>query len=129
MTDNSIPENNKELVREAIQKVLVDGDLSVADQYWAQDYIQHSPAVPNGLDALKEFFSTIDIAYRVGTVVADGDLVFAHSRVTGFGPKPVLLVDMFRIADGKIAEHWDVIQEEVPASETANGNAMYPIGA
>jgi predicted SnoaL-like aldol condensation-catalyzing enzyme len=34
-------------------------------------------------------------------------------------------VDIFRVANGKIAEHWDVLQEEVPAAQSANGNAMF----
>ena len=40
------------------------------------------------------------------------------------GTQPVVAVDIFRVANGKIAEHWDVIQEEVPAAQTANGNSM-----
>jgi predicted SnoaL-like aldol condensation-catalyzing enzyme len=48
-----------------------------------------------------------------------------HGRYTGWGPKPMVAVDIFRLKDGKVAEHWDVLQEEVPAAETASGNAMF----
>jgi predicted SnoaL-like aldol condensation-catalyzing enzyme len=48
----------------------------------------------------------------------------ASRRYLGWGPKPMVAVDIFRIANGKIAEHWDVMQEEVPAAQSANGNSM-----
>ena len=61
---------------------------------------------------------------RLGLVVADGDYVIIHGRYIGWGSKPLVAVDIFRVANGKIAEHWDVMQEEVPAAQSANGNSM-----
>jgi predicted SnoaL-like aldol condensation-catalyzing enzyme len=58
-------------------------------------------------------------------IVAEGDLVMIHGRYTGWGPKPMVAVDIFRVVDGKLVEHWDVLQEEVPASATASGNPMF----
>src|SRR5712675_2069520 len=60
-----------------------------------------------------------------GMAVAEGNLVMVHGRYIGFGPKPMIAVDIFRVANGKVAEHWDVLQEEVPASATASGNPMF----
>lgn len=57
-------------------------------------------------------------------MVAEGDYVSIHGRYIGWGPKPMVAVDIFRVANGKIAEHWDVMQEEVPAERTASGNGM-----
>jgi predicted SnoaL-like aldol condensation-catalyzing enzyme len=57
--------------------------------------------------------------------VAEGDLVMAHGRYTGWGPKPMVAVDISRVVDGKVVEYWDVVQEEVPASKTASGNPMF----
>jgi predicted SnoaL-like aldol condensation-catalyzing enzyme len=57
--------------------------------------------------------------------MADGDYVSIHGRHTGWGPKPMIAVDIFRVANGKTAEHWDVMQEEVPAAQSANGNSMF----
>ena len=57
--------------------------------------------------------------------VAEGNLVMVHGRYVGFGPKPMIAVDIFRVANGKVAEHWDVLQEEVPESTTASGNPMF----
>jgi len=49
----------------------------------------------------------------------------ARLRYTGWGPKPMIAVDIFRVTDGKVAEHWGVMQEEVPAAQTASGNPMF----
>ena len=57
--------------------------------------------------------------------VASGDLVMVHGRYTGWAPKPMVAVDIFQVVDGEVAEHWDGMQEEVPADKTANGNAMF----
>jgi predicted SnoaL-like aldol condensation-catalyzing enzyme len=48
-----------------------------------------------------------------------------HGRYIGWGPKPLVGVDIFRIVDGLLREHWDVLQEEVPASQTKSGNPMF----
>jgi predicted SnoaL-like aldol condensation-catalyzing enzyme len=65
------------------------------------------------------------LTYEPGMAVADGDLVMVHGRYTGWGPKPMVAVDIFRVKDGKVVEHWDVMQEEVSAADTASGNAMF----
>jgi predicted SnoaL-like aldol condensation-catalyzing enzyme len=65
-----------------------------------------------------------DFKYEPGLVLADRDYVIIHGRYLGWGPKPMVAVDIFRVANGKIAEHWDVMQEEVPAAQSANGNSM-----
>jgi predicted SnoaL-like aldol condensation-catalyzing enzyme len=57
--------------------------------------------------------------------VADGEYVIVHGRYVGWGPKPMVAVDIFRVADGKIAEHRDVMQEELPAAQSASGNSMF----
>ena len=50
-----------------------------------------------------------------------------HGRYTGFGPKPLVAVDISRLKDGKLVEHWDVAQGEVPADQTKSGNPMFTI--
>ncbi len=66
-----------------------------------------------------------NLSYEIGMVVAEGDLVMVHGRYVGWGPKPLVAVDIFRVKDGKVLEHWDVMQEEVPADKTASGNPMF----
>ena len=58
-------------------------------------------------------------------IVEDGDYVMLHGHYAGIGPKPMVGVDIFRLKAGKIVEHWDVLQEEVPADKTASGNPMF----
>jgi predicted SnoaL-like aldol condensation-catalyzing enzyme len=58
-------------------------------------------------------------------VVAEGDLMMVHGRFVGWGPKPPVAVDIFKVRDGKVLEHWDVMQEEMPASATASGTPMF----
>jgi predicted SnoaL-like aldol condensation-catalyzing enzyme len=117
----------KQLALRALTGAFIDRDPSVAEQYFAPDYIQHNPAIPNGPRAIAGFIAGLDkdFSYEPGMVVAEGDLVMVHGRYIGFGPKPMIAVDIFRVANGKLAEHWDVLQEEVPASATASGNPMF----
>lgn len=62
---------------------------------------------------------------RWAWVVAEGEYVMIHGRYTGWAPKPVVAVDIFRIVGGKLVEHWDVLQEEVPVEKTVNGHPMF----
>jgi predicted SnoaL-like aldol condensation-catalyzing enzyme len=119
---------NKELVIKAVTEVFINGDATALDKYWSENYVQHNPQIPNGREALKQLLSGGgNMKYEMGLVVADGDFVMVHARITGFGPKPLIAVDIFRVKEGKLAEHWDVLQEEVPAENTASKNSMFPI--
>ena len=57
--------------------------------------------------------------------MADGDYVMVHGHYVGWVLKPMVGVGIPRVANGKIAEHWDVLQEEVAAAQSANGNSMF----
>ena len=119
---------NKELVIKAVTEVFINGDATALDRYWSENYVQHNPQIPNGREALKQMISGGgNMKYEMGLVVADGDFVMVHARITGFGPKPLIAVDIFRVKEGKLVEHWDVLQEEVPAENTASKNSMFPI--
>ena len=118
---------NKELVQTAITEAFINRDKTAIDKYWSDQYIQHNPQVPNGREGLKQLFGLLgpEFKYDIGLIVADGDFVMVHGRYLGFGPKPLVAVDIFRIKDGKLAEHWDVLQEEVPPENTASKNPMF----
>ncbi|GAB3264048.1 hypothetical protein GCM10027586_20070 [Kineococcus gypseus] len=121
----STPTANKELVRRAMHELFELGDLTALDRYWAEPYIQHTPTLPNGLDGLRAAVPSLQgFSWQPRRMVAEADLVIAHSVVEGWGPVPLAVADVFRIHDARIVEHWDVVQEHVADSKTVSGNPM-----
>lgn len=119
---------NKELVAAYLKVLFTDRDRQGAEQFWGETMVQHNPGMPNGLEVLRHLLDKIgpEFRYEQGAVMEQGNLVMVHGRYTGWGPKPMVAVDIFRIENGKVVEHWDVMQEEVPADKSANGHAMFP---
>ena len=125
----SIQEANKTLVSNAMNDLFVRRDASAIRRYFGTPYLQHNPTIPDGADDLPKVIAALpaNFKYEPGIIVADGDIVMIHGLYTGWGPKPLVTVDIFRVKDGKLIEHWDVMQEEVPASQTRSGRPMFPI--
>lgn len=103
---------NKEIVTNMVAEVFGARDASVVDRYFTEDYIQRNPMVPSGSAVIKEFISgMVDGADMPPNerhrIIGEGDLVATHSTLYGFGPVPLVAFDIFRIEDGRIAEHWD----------------------
>jgi predicted SnoaL-like aldol condensation-catalyzing enzyme len=118
--------SNKEIVLEVLKRAFIDRDPTVVEQYFAANYKQHNPLIADGPAAIAKLIPTLTaLTYEPGISVAEGDIVMVHGRYTGWGPKPMVAVDIFRVRDGKVVEHWDVMQQEVPAAQTASGNTMF----
>ena len=118
--------SKKEIVLEVLKRAFIDRDPTVVEQYFGANYKQHNPVIPDGPSAIAEMIPTLTaLTYEPGMAVAEGDLVMVHGRYTGWGPKPMVAVDIFRVEDGKVVEHWDVMQEEILATNTASGNGMF----
>ncbi len=118
--------SNKEIVLEVLKRSFIDKDPTVVEQYFGTNYKQHNPVIPDGPSTIARMIPTLtNLTYEPGMAVAEGDLVMVHGRYVGWGPKPMIGVDIFRVKDGKVVEHWDVLQEEVLASNTMSGNAMF----
>lgn len=119
----------KEQAINYLNAVFNEKNLEKVETFWGDNMIQHNPNMPNGLDVLREFITAEDnaITYEAGIAMEDGDIVAVHGRYTNWFGKNMIAVDYFRVVDGKFIEHWDVMQEEVPASQAVNGNAMFPI--
>lgn len=120
-------EENKKMVVEFYQKLFGDKDVESILKYLKEDYIQHNPILPDGRDTLYKsakiwFKNAPKDKVDFQRVVAEGDLVILHIR-SKIGNKTRAIVDIFRVEDGKIAEHWDVIQE-VP-EKSANNHPMF----
>jgi predicted SnoaL-like aldol condensation-catalyzing enzyme len=93
------------------------GDTTAIDRHVRPDYIQHNPLAPDGPEAMKAFGAGMrqqfpDAKYDVLRVLSEGDLVLLHSSgVLVPGTPGMAVFDIFRFQDGKIAEHWDILQE------------------
>jgi len=118
-------ESNKDFVVKAVMELFSKKDLTAIDRYWADSYMQRNPGLASTSAVLKEALKDMpaNMTYEIGMVIAEGDLVAIHGRYTGWGPTPLIVVDIYRVENGKIAEHWDVGQDEV--LETASGLPMF----
>ena len=118
-------ENNKKLVEILLNTVFQKHDFSKLDEIMMDDYIQHNADVPQGKTGFKQFFEMMfkafpDFSYTMKKIICEGDIVMMWSTTTGthngmFIDNPPTgnklsfdVVDIFRIENGKIAEHWDV---------------------
>ncbi len=121
--------SNKEIVLAAMTGLFIKRDLTVLDKYWDPGYIQHNPSSPNGTDSFRKMIPSLkaDFRYEPGLVLEDGEFVMIHGRYVGWGDKTMIVVDIFKVVNGRFVEHWDVVQEEVAAEKTISGNSMFPI--
>ena len=121
-------EENKAIVRRLFEEVM-KGDLSVADELIVEDYAQHSVfGIPNGREGFKQFFMAFaaavpDARFILEDMISEGDRVVTRVTVTGTqtgalqGIPPtgrtfsMTGIDIFRLLDGKIVEHWDAADQ------------------
>ncbi|OBQ69901.1 hypothetical protein EB233_12205 [Mesorhizobium erdmanii] len=127
---HELTQKNKALVLKAYQALFGDHDLTALDRYWAENYIQHNPTMTDGRDSVKQLLESLGVAHwpkqkvDLKRVIAEGDLVMTEVVQPKQGQSPeTVIVDIFRVENGKIAEHWDVMQP-VPANPT-NKRPMY----
>lgn len=119
---------NKELVLKAFDTLFNKRDYAAAVRFWSPGYIQHSAHIPPGREGLFNLVKSLppSFKYEPGLIVAEGDHVMLHGRFSGFGqPKAWIVVDILRIVDGVLAEHWDVIQDEASHETSKSGLPMF----
>ena len=120
---------NKEIVLTFIDRVFNSWDLTDCDSFMREDYRQHSPNVKDGREGFKEFAARFFEAkphMHVFRTAEDGDLVFVFFKCTFENRKEAAKVcDIYRLEDGKLAEHWDVLQTVDPEDPGINGNGHF----
>ena len=123
-------ERNKALVLEAMTRLFQRKDPLAVERLYAPDYIQHNPGIPPGREALAKLVARLPSAlfYEPGLVIAEGDYVAIHGRIRGWAPRPQIVIDIFRVEGGRLAEHWDVLQDEIPAEGSKSGATMFSPG-
>jgi predicted SnoaL-like aldol condensation-catalyzing enzyme len=122
--------SNKQIVLESYRKIIRDLDLSLVDSYIREDYIQHSPTVKDGKAGILEmlhFMKTLPKPTEIAPspiirVIAEGDFVAVHLDIRFMG-KRAAIIDLFRLQDGMLAEHWDAGQEIGEEDSMTNGTA------
>ena len=123
----TLEEKNTALVLEALDTLFNKKDYARAAQFWSESYAQHSRLVPAGLEGLFGLVRSLaDARFEYDKVIAKDDFVWVHSRYTNSVRAAALIgVDIFRIEDGKLVEHWDVLQDEAMRSESNGGYPMF----
>mgnify|MGYP003625149338 FL=1 len=129
--DNDKTEENKTLVKNFVEDILVNGKMEKLAGYFDGDnYIQHNPQIANGLSGLGkalEYMASQGITMKfnkVHKVLGEGNFVLTVSEGS-FADKPTSFYDLFRVENGKIAEHWDVMETILPKSEWKNDNGKF----
>ena len=124
------PEKNKQTVRTYLNTAFNEKRPAEAvEKYGGSHYIQHNPQVPDGFEAFVQFVEGFaeqfpQMSLDIKRVVAEGDMVVTHSLLkTSPEDRGTAAADFFRLEDGKVVEHWDVLQP-VPES-AANDNTMF----
>jgi predicted SnoaL-like aldol condensation-catalyzing enzyme len=122
------PAQNKALVLEAFDTLFNKRDYTAAERFWSERYIQHSAHIAPGRDGLFNLIRALpdSLKYENHLILAEGDYVIAHGRFSGHGrPAAWIAADVVRMEDGKLAEHWDVLQDEATKDQSVSGLPMF----
>lgn len=111
-TPTATTNENATIVATALDELFNQRDPAAVDRWLAPDYRQHSPGVPDGPEMVRSFVSSLapDFRYERLRVIAEHDLVAVHGLYRGWGPAPMVVFDIFRVANGRLTEHWDGLQ-------------------
>ncbi len=124
----ALQEKNKEIVRDFYDLIINKKDFAAAKKYVGPRYKQHNPLVKDYPEGLEEFINFLrdnypDAHSEIKAIYADGDHVILHVLSYRDETLKRAIIEIFRLENGRIDEHWDVIQE-IPA-KSANLNGMF----
>lgn len=124
-------DENKTLVKNFVEDILVNGKLEKLTSYFDGDnYIQHNPQIADGLSGLGAALEAmaaqgITMKYdKIHKVLGEGNFVLVVSEGS-FANQHTAFYDLFRVENNKIAEHWDVLETIIPAAERKNNNGKF----
>lgn len=115
---------NKAFAFKAQTELLIKKDFTAFDKYWQDPYPQHNPLLESGVKNVRAFMEKYlpDCTVEIVRVIGDGDIVTFHQHITGKDAAPdIVELDIYRVNNQKLIEHWNVIQF---ADEATNGNTM-----
>ncbi|GGH11405.1 polyketide cyclase [Alsobacter metallidurans] len=122
---------NRALVTEFVTEVLLGGRFDRLTSFIStKTYHQHNSAIADGLDGLGAAIEALGKQgvkmeyHKLHRVIAEGNFVLTQSE-GAFGGEPTAYYDLFRVEDGLIVEHWDVMQPIAPAAQARNGNGLF----
>jgi predicted SnoaL-like aldol condensation-catalyzing enzyme len=121
-------EQNKAFVLNAFDTLFNKRDYAKAASFWSENYIQHSAHIPPGRDGLFTLIRALPetLRYENARIAVEGEYVILHGRFSGHGlPRAWIAADIVRLEDGRLAEHWDVLQDEATAAESQSGLPMF----
>ena len=127
MSDSN-EEKNKVIVLKAFDTLFNKRDYTEAERFWSPNYIQHSAHIEPGRDGLFNLVKAAppSLKYEHGVILAEGDYAIVHGRFSNIGlPVNWIAVDIVRLKDGILVEHWDVIQDEATEQQSKSGNPMF----
>ncbi|MFB9982262.1 nuclear transport factor 2 family protein [Mesorhizobium kowhaii] len=125
-TSNIRHERNKAAVLDFIEKSVNQGDIDAASVHFGESYTQHNPNIEDGVRGFREYLQQLRQAFplvrgEVKRIFADGDFVIVHMHARREPEEAGLaIVDVFRLAEGKLVEHWEVRQPVVESNLHAN---------
>ena len=121
------PEQNKALVSEAFDQLFNKRDYEAAVRFWSPDYIQHSAHIAPGREGLFNLIKSIPLTSKceAGAIRGRGRFVIIHGFSDFGAPVNWIAADIVRIEAGKLAEHWDVIQDEATKEQSKSGAPMF----
>lgn len=131
LTDLDKTAENKTFIQDFVEKFLVGGDATIIPAYIkANGYVQHNPHIGDGLEGLQQalaYFAANKIGFSysaIHKVLGEGNFVLVVSEGQMAGVHSTFY-DLFRVEDGKIAEHWDVIEAIPAADKWKNQNGKF----
>lgn len=130
-TDHALTEANRALVGSFVEDILIGAAHDhLSDFISAENYTEHNPRLSDGVDALRAELEKREDGQRVinyeklHRVVAEGSFVLSVSEGDVSGMHSAFY-DLFRIADGKLVEHWDTTERIAPRSDWKNDNGKF----